>query len=173
MNRLVKSSTHKRRWHMLGVSRLSRGVAALALVGVGIAGGRAAGQCNSFTVIQSSGSVVPGDADTGNHGDDWISTISLPFSWSLYGVPYSGATVSSNGNVQFTTSSTAYNNGCLTAGTMGVMIAAHWDDLMTDDGGIYTSVSGSAPNRIFNIEWRAGLYPSPTVVLNFEVRLYE
>ena len=42
--------------------------------------------------------------------------------------------------------------------------------------GIFTSVSGSAPNRIFNIEWRAAYYNSgqtTNIPLNFEVRLYE
>ena len=45
-------------------------------------------------------------------------------------------------------------------------IAVLWDDLRTDDNsgctgypgdtcGVYTSVSGTAPNRVFNIEWRA------------------
>ena len=41
--------------------------------------------------------------------------------------------------------------------------------------GIFTSVSGSAPNRIFNIEWRTAYYNSggTGVPLNYEVRLYE
>src|SRR5439155_9081841 len=36
----------------------------------------------------------------------------------------------------------------------------------------YTSVSGSAPNRIFNIEWRA-TYAGAGGSANFEARLYE
>src|SRR5207302_7205168 len=38
--------------------------------------------------------------------------------------------------------------------------------------GVFTSVSGSAPDRIFNIEWRTVLFGS-TQLANFEVRLYE
>ena len=38
--------------------------------------------------------------------------------------------------------------------------------------GIFTSTSGSAPNRIFNIEWRTTYYGG-TAPLNYEVRLYE
>jgi len=34
-------------------------------------------------------------------------------------------------------------------------------------------VTGSAPNRIFNIEWRAVYFASPTDTANFELRLYE
>src|SRR5207248_1151549 len=52
-----------------------------------------------------------------------------------------------------------------------------WADLVTvsDDTGIFTSVTGSAPNRVFNIEWRACRYGDhPCVVnTNFEVRLFE
>jgi hypothetical protein len=39
--------------------------------------------------------------------------------------------------------------------------------------GIYTSVSGSAPNRIFNIEWRARFIATSQHTANFEIRLYE
>ena len=61
----------------------------------------------------------------------------------------------------------------------------HWDDLRTDQTGtgctayggvgcgIFTSTSGTAPNRIFNIEWRTVYFGANTTRANFEVRLYE
>ena len=39
--------------------------------------------------------------------------------------------------------------------------------------GVFTSVSGTAPNRIFNIEWRTVLFADNSPTQNFEVRLYE
>ena len=41
--------------------------------------------------------------------------------------------------------------------------------------GIFTSITGSAPNRIFNVEYRTAYYNSggAGVPLNYEVRLYE
>jgi hypothetical protein len=39
--------------------------------------------------------------------------------------------------------------------------------------GIFTSVSGIAPNRIFNIEWHTTLQQNPAQTQTFEVRLYE
>src|SRR6266576_4005369 len=39
--------------------------------------------------------------------------------------------------------------------------------------GVFTSVTGSAPNRIFNIEWRAVYFNDHTQTANFEARLYE
>src|SRR5207249_1985753 len=41
--------------------------------------------------------------------------------------------------------------------------------------GVFTSVSGSAPHRIFNIEWRSVIIKGPNIYvpIYFEVRLYE
>src|SRR5207244_10810689 len=39
--------------------------------------------------------------------------------------------------------------------------------------GIFTSVTGTAPNRQFNIEWRAVLASNPTSPANFEIVFYE
>jgi hypothetical protein len=61
-------------------------------------------------------------------------------------------------------------------------IMPHWNDLDMQDVtcgpaypggcGVYTSVVGIAPNRIYDIEWRA-VYSGTTDLVNFEVRLYE
>ncbi len=128
----------------------------------------------------SPASIVPGTDDTGNHGDDVTTAIGLPFPFQLYDQSYTNATVSSNGNLQFVTSENNYFNSCLPYALLGPAIFPHWDDLVTDDTGtctpgpcgIYTSVSGNAPNRVFNIEWRASLFPD-YVSVNFEIRLYE
>src|SRR6266566_4997943 len=65
---------------------------------------------------------------------------------------------------------------CLPYGAFDNTILPFCDDLMTiAPGGIYTTISGIAPNRIFNIEWRACLYTSTGcgANVNFEARLYE
>src|SRR5207249_8590 len=72
-------------------------------------------------------------------------------------------------------------NPCLPTVDLDAAIMPHWDDLYTDAEpgcpaggcGVFTSVSGSAPNRIFNVEWRAVRYSNPTQPVNVEVRLYE
>ena len=50
----------------------------------------------------------------------------------------------------------------------------YWDDLYNVNSGfgIFTSISGTAPNRIFNIEHRSQYFPGSGSA-NFEVRLYE
>src|SRR5439155_4722037 len=42
----------------------------------------------------------------------------------------------------------------------------------TSGCGVFTSVTGTAPNRQFNIEWRAA-YSGRSGTANFEVRFYE
>src|SRR5947208_7286550 len=53
-------------------------------------------------------------------------------------------------------------------------IFLYWDDLYTVNSGyeIFTSISGTAPNRSSNIEWRSQYFPG-TGTANFELRLYE
>jgi hypothetical protein len=128
-----------------------------------------------YAITPSSGaSIVAGTTDVGNHGDDVTTNIALPFSYQFYGTTFTSANVSSNGNIQFVSNNNAFTNACLPTAAFNMAILAHWDDLRTDGvgGGIFTSISGSAPNRIFNIEWRT-IYFGTTLVANFEARLYE
>ena len=133
------------------------------------------GPAQNYQVAQSTGAaIVPGTTDTGNHGDDVTTAISIPFSYNLYGQLFTSVTLSSNGNLQFSSNNSAFSNACLPSNTVTNAILPLWDDLRTDGtgNGIFTSVSGSTPNRIFNIEWRA-VYFNGGAAANFEVRLYE
>jgi hypothetical protein len=121
-------------------------------------------------------SIVPGTTDIGNHGDDVTTNIALPFSYSFYGASFNSASVTSNGNLQFASNNAAFDNACLPSVAMNMLISPQWDDLRTDvvaGNGIFTSTSGVAPNRIFNIEWRTIYFNNNAQVANFELRLYE
>jgi len=135
----------------------------------------------NYMVTPTTGAtIVPGTTDTGNHCDDCVTSVTLPFPFRLYDQTYNSVTVSSNGNAQFVGSLTDYTNTCLPAAGFTYTIFPYWDDLRTDTGancptggcGVFTSISGTAPNRIFNIEWRAVLF-SGGALANFELRLYE
>ena len=143
-----------------------------------------------YTFTTGSDTIVPGDTDTGNHTDDGDTFISLPFSFSLYDQTYNGVNVNSNGRLDFVTVNepSGFASVCLPAppniGPFDYTIFGLWSDYRTDivgEGcsnfasgcGIFTSVSGSAPNRIFNIEWRAVYFADHNQTANFEVRLYE
>ena len=128
----------------------------------------------SYTVSQIGGSIVPGTTDIGNHGDDTVTTVALPFSYTLYDQTFTSVRLSSNGNAQFTTTDTEFENQCLPWSAHNYTIYPYWDDLylVNAPNGIFTSVSGTAPNRIFNIEWRAQYFPGSGSA-NLELRLYE
>jgi hypothetical protein len=126
-----------------------------------------------YTISQITATIVPGTY-RGNHGDDTVVTIPLPFSYTLYDQTFTSINLSSNGNAQFTTTDTTFTNQCLPWTAHNYTIYPYWDDLyLVNSGfGILTSITGSAPNRIFNIEWRAQYFPGSGSA-GFELRLYE
>ena len=118
---------------------------------------------------------MPGTTDIGNHCDDCTTTIALLFAYTLYDQTYTSVNLSSNGNAQFVTNRNAFTNECLPSTTLNSYgISPYWDDLYAVNAGygIFTSISGTAPDRIFNIEWRNQYYPRSGTA-NFELRLYE
>ncbi len=117
---------------------------------------------------------VPGTAC-----NDCVMPRTLPFTYNLYGQPFNSVMVGSNGTLGFLNNANGPNNTCLPYTSYSIF--PYWADLNMSEYlnvnlGVYTSISGSAPNRIYNIEWRACiedyLQTCPASV-NFEVRLYE
>ena len=140
--------------------------------------------CVNYAYTVSTGTIVPGTTDTGNHTDDNSTVIALPFTYQLFDASFNNVSVGSNGHLTFGVVNNAFNPGCIPIATATYAIFPYETDLCTgaclgDTGtnlGIFTSTSGSAPNRIFNIEWRAAYYNSgqtTNVPINFEVRLFE
>src|SRR6476620_11513352 len=142
-----------------------------------------------YTFTTGTDTIVPGTVDTGNHTDDGDTFVALPFSFSLYDQTYSGVNVNSNGRLDFVCINEpgGYMAACLPPPPnlcpFDYTIFA-WSDFNTGvvgEGcanfasgcGVFTSVSGTAPNRIFNIEWRAVYFADHTQTANFEIRLYE
>jgi hypothetical protein len=147
-----------------------------------------------YVFTQGTDTIVPGDTSIGSNCDECDTFIPLPFNFQLYGTTYTGVNVSSNGRLDFVNANEpgGYLTACLpsppsyfTGMPYDNTIFPLWQDMRTDatlDGcanfpgatcGVFTSVTGSAPNRIFNIEWRTVLYWDETAPQNFEVRLYE
>jgi hypothetical protein len=131
---------------------------------------------SNYTTTTGAGVIVPGTLDTGNHCDDCATNIPLPFPVRIYNLgPFNTVNVISNGNLQFTSSDATFTNVCLPNNVMIDAIFPMWDDFLTTGagGGIFTSISGVTPNRIFNIEWRNLIYFGGAGTANFEVRLHE
>jgi hypothetical protein len=132
------------------------------------------GPSSQYQVVQTTGTAMNGTLDSGNHGDDVMTTITLPFTFYLYGNAYNSVRADSNGNLQFASNNSIFSNTCLPNGSLNDAILPHWDDLRTDCAtcGIFTAVSGPVGSRIFVIEWRAIFFSGPGS-LDFEVRLHE
>src|SRR5262245_34798303 len=126
--------------------------------GIVLSGTAPTGPCQ-YDIAQIGGSIVPGDTDSGNHGDDQVTNVALPFSYTLYDQTFNSINVSSNGNAQFTTTDTAFTNACLPWASHNYTIFPYWDDQRTDNlgwagcaaypnglCGVFTSVTGSAPD---------------------------
>ena len=148
---------------------------------------------DQYVITPGTGGIVPGDTDIGNHCDECDTFIALPFNFQLYGTTYTGVNVSSNGRLDFVNANEpgGFATACppsppnpLTGLSYDNTIFVVWQDLLTDAEsgcanfpggvcGVFTSVTGNPPNRIFNIEWRAVMFDFTPVPENFEVRLYE
>ena len=163
--------------------------ATLGAISDGIAPGRGEDGPCQYGITSGTDTIVPGTTDTGNHCV-WCGTlIPLPFPFTLYDQTFNAVNVTSSGRLDFVCNNEPanYTETCLPAPPNNCLydytIFALWAEWSTTAGesgcstwangcGIFTSISGSAPNRIFNIEWhvtyREGGQPG-----NFEVRLYE
>jgi hypothetical protein len=142
--------------------------------------------CGTYVTSTSTGTVAVATTDTGNHCDDCSTAVALPFSVSLYGVQYNSVNVVSNGAVDFVGTQAPFTTGCVTlpSANWTTAVFPYDDDLRTDIGlsgcttwangcGIFTSVSGTAPNRQFHIVWQTVHFADNTQAANFELRLYE
>ena len=142
--------------------------------------------CATYNTSTGTGTITPGDTDTGNHCDDCATAITFPFPVSVYGQTFNSANVSSNGSLDLTGTQAPFTHACqvLPSTLWSRAILPYQDDLRTDANsgcsgfpggncGVFTSVTGTAPNRQFNIEWRAVHFADTTAAANFSVVLYE
>jgi hypothetical protein len=151
-------------------------------------------QTCQYVITQGTDRIVPGNTNIGSNCDECDTFIPLPFNFELYGATYTGVNVSSNGRLDFANANEpgGFITGCLpmvpnyfTGLPYDNTIFGLWEDMSTivdapgcssfpgGTCGIFTSVTGSSPNRIFNIEWRTVLRDDDTAPQHFEVRLYE
>ena len=145
--------------------------------------------CGDYTLTSGTSTFVAGDTDVGNHTDDGDTPIALPFSVNLYDQTFTAAEVGSNGHLTFGTASASFGITCSPFGVAGTTYveAPYWVDQRTDalgtncadfasGCGIFTTTTGSAPNRIFYIEWRTVYFGSDGTdgaSVNYEIALHE
>jgi hypothetical protein len=139
--------------------------------------------CPDCSFSTGTGTLVPGVTDIGNHTDDGDTFITVPFPVTLYDQIFTSAQAGSNGHLTFGTDNPDFTITCSPFGLSGTtfVLAPYWGDQCTgacggitcDSCGIFTAVTGSAPNRIFYIEWRTQYYDQTTPLLDYEIALFE
>jgi hypothetical protein len=132
-----------------------------------------------YRIVQSTGTVITGTTDIGNHCDDCTTAVPLPFPVYFYGTPYTIAIASSNGNLQFTGNANTWGTACpLPDVHLLASIIPYQEDLSTigticpGGCGIYSAVRGAAPNRQFILDYRATYYQRKGSA-RFDIIFYE
>lgn len=122
--------------------------------------------------------------------DNRSNPVAIGFDFWYNGVRYTEVNISTNGYIDFSTST---NNGGPTAGAYGYSnvqfsnpngtlnaIAPFYDDQTTQGGSdplgtsIRSITTGTAPSRVFTVEWNdMAVYQNTTPSLTYQVKLYE
>ena len=109
--------------------------------------------------------------------DDGFTPVNLPFSFSYFGQAHAQAFVSTNGFLTLGSSAgaaAAQNPVIPSTVVPNGVIAPFWDDLNPGVGGaVYSSVTGTAPNRAVHFEWFNVPHFVNVGAATLEVSLYE
>jgi subtilisin-like proprotein convertase family protein len=116
------------------------------------------GDTATYAWIELRGDPAAAWLDFSSNPDDNVTIVPLTFDFPLYGLSYRQIVVSTNGNIQLQTLSTAYSNECLPSGVIGGrMICVLWDDLHLDMGGYDPGGDRTVAYRDFGdhivVEW--------------------
>ncbi len=138
-------------------------------------------QVDTYQFAATAGTFTPltGGTPLAILGDDQIAPATIPFPFSFDGVPYTTAYVSSNGYVSFNSSAATFSyNNALAGGTIATdkpLVAPFWDDLNGTGGSAAYTTTGTAPTRVFTVEWLNFFRYSTTngPQLSLQVKLYE
>jgi hypothetical protein len=136
---------------------------------------------NNYTRSTFPAGMTPltgGTAGPSGQNTHTVNSIGFPFIY--LGVSYTSIRLSSNGwlslNQSGADASSDHNEYLFTTDPPGTTLAPWWDELFADGSTIVSCLTtGSAPNRVFTVEWRHILSFSSgaSARLNFQVVLYE
>lgn len=133
----------------------------------------------AFTPMQGTYAEVSGGTSVSAiQVDQALSQVPIGFSFSYCGNSYSQVLASSNGWLSFKlTSSNSCSSNELTYLNSDVKpgLMVLWDDHSGAGGTASYKTDGTAPNRVFTMEWKnwKWYYNAPAPVISFQVKLYE
>jgi hypothetical protein len=155
----------------------------LTMLGLGFSMvGHAQVPASSYSYAASSGTytdVTGGTAVSAILSDDVTSgTLPLGFTFNYCGTDYTQFVVNSNGFLSFKTTPTISGSTYNSLGNLGTIKPAVfplWADQNGAGGAAAYVVTGSAPNRVFTMEfknWKWN-YNATTAVVSYQIKLYE
>jgi murein tripeptide amidase MpaA len=148
-------------------SRFSRGAGGPDAFGYSwIDSNEAGGPAYAWNDISGIGSVA------GSGDDELFGSFDLGFNFDYYGQSYNSVSISTNGFLTFTSTSSAYGNaGIPTAAEPNALIAPFWDDLNPDNGGtIYYYADAAA--QTFTVQFDQVVHYGGADPESFEVVLH-
>lgn len=138
--------------------------------------------CTGYNFTVGTDTFVPGVTNAGNHCDDCLTSITLPFAVNLYDQSFTSVFAGSNGALFFGSGDASFAVTCSPFGLMGTsyVLAPYWANQCTagcgstscTNCGIFTTTTGTAPNRVFYIEFLTNYYDQ-AIPLDYEVALFE
>ncbi len=135
-----------------------------------IPGGYSENSCSATPLTITSPTTIPG-------ADDGTSTIPLPFPFDFFGNTFNGnLTVNLNGWVSFDAIApgNTFNNVTFPNAAYTNTIAMNWTDIASHNGGIVRhGTNGTAPNRIFILEYVNVPFFSGTGTTTTQLQLHE
>lgn len=112
-------------------------------------------------------------------GDDELAEVNAPFAVPFHGRTWNSLWISTNGFIEFG-ARPEWNNGWPSVLPTGQRespsVMPFWEELVVDgQASVRTGVSGTAPNRVFTVEWRDVRFWSPSTPdrLSFQVQFGE
>lgn len=130
-------------------------------------------QSGSFTPVSGGTNVSAIEVDDGTS-----AFLPLGFEFNYCGTDYDEIKASSNGWLSFvyTGSSSVITNSASYLADIQPALMPLWDDLSGSAGEAHYSTTGTAPNRVFTMEykdWRWNYSSSYPPTISFQVKLYE
>ncbi len=140
-------------------------------------------QVANYTFSQSNGTytAITGTTAHASSWDDSVTTNSIPlnFSFIYNSVSYTNCSINSNGYITFGSTTSANNDfNPISSGTgYSGAISALGTDLISNGSNIVYTTTGTAPNRVFVVQWsnvrRYDARNNNNESINFQIRLTE
>ncbi len=129
---------------------------------------------STYAVLAGTYSLTPTTGfATATSGDDASASISIPFTFNFFGTNYTSVNACTNGHINFGAgTNTGYPGAALPNTTQPTSVISLFCHDMNTGTVLYGTI-GSAPNRIFVIDWTSYGDFSGTGVNTGQIKLYE